>query len=410
MATHRFLHIGDTHLHADHRQGDRLAALDQIIAYGEQQSDLAAWLWPGDLFHARSTADDRNAIASRLRRMNALAPVVICYGNHDAPGDLDLFAHLAGRWPVIVQPQPHVLRLRIPTGAMASIFILPYPHRAGLVSAGTASADLVSAGQRALDAIFLDGAARLRVAESEGDLTLMIGHVNVGGSLSSVGQPQIGREIELEPALLARLGDIPKALSHIHKHQQIHDAVYAGSITRMDFGEQEDKGFVEWVYDTVIPPDRSSWCWRFVPLITPQQFHVEGTLDREYFEITRVNGAPADQRPEWNGADVRVKYTYKKAEISTLDTAKILVEFAGCRSLKLEGIPVLEAQVRAPEVVAAVTLADKTEAFCRRAGLAWTPSLADKVDQIQADDADRLIRAWTAEPPVTVAAPESAVA
>ena len=72
-------------------------------------------------------------------------------------------------------------------------------------------------------------------------MTLFIGHANVGGAVTSSGQPNIGREIELSPRHLDRLGPIYKGLNHVHKAQEIHGAHYPGSICRLDWGEIETK-------------------------------------------------------------------------------------------------------------------------------------------------------------------------
>ena len=99
MSLHEFVHLGDLHLRGDRRNLQRLAALDQAIAVGMAMAHLEAWLWPGDLNDRRMTIDDRNALAERLRTMADFAPVVICCGNHDLPGDLDVFARLRTRYP-----------------------------------------------------------------------------------------------------------------------------------------------------------------------------------------------------------------------------------------------------------------------------------------------------------------------
>jgi hypothetical protein len=398
--------IGDAHVHPGPRQADRLAALDAIIAHGLTLPNLGAWLWPGDLYHTTSTAADRNAIVARLLRMNAAAPVVITYGNHDTPGDLDLLAHLAGPWPVIVVATPQVLRLPLATGARASIFVLPYPHRAGLVSAGTAHADLGQDARTLLEPIFMAATDELRAAAKAGDLCAFIAHVNIGGSMSSVGQPQIQREIELDPALLDRLGNMPKIVNHVHKAQTIHGAHYAGSICPMDFGEMEAKGFLV-VECEPVPAEQvegitelpSAWSFDVVtvPLAIAPQYHIEGALTREGFTYQVVagpGGAVCDVPASWAGADLRVRYTYRAGELSALDEAHVHAEFAGCRSMKLEKVRVSEEALRAPEVIAAVTLPDKLERYCALTGIAWTPALAEKVDALQQLDLEGVVATW----------------
>jgi DNA repair exonuclease SbcCD nuclease subunit len=109
---------------------------------------------------------------------------------------------------------------------------------------GVAKDAVIDTAANALDIIFMDAAAQLvQAREMWGDLTLMIGHVNVAGAMTSVGQPNIGHEIEITAAHLDRLGNIPKLLNHIHKAQEIGGAHYAGSVCRMNWGEIEDKGY-----------------------------------------------------------------------------------------------------------------------------------------------------------------------
>ncbi len=417
MALHRFIHVGDLHLQSTNpRNGDRLASLDQIIAHGQQRAaagELAAWCVPGDLFHTRSTPEDRNALAFRIQHMAGFAPVVITAGNHDAPGDLQIFGRLLSRYQIVVVTSPMIVRVITGTDINASVLCLPYAHKAGLVGAGVQHGELPQQATAAFDSfltLLSDGLAA-RMATNE--VCMVNLHQNIAGAISSVGQPQIGSEIEYSTALLDTLpAGAPILANHIHKHQVMArsaglPAIFAGSTSRHDYGEQEAKGFVEWTFDDTIidvglverndftTPRGDAWSWQFIELTTPQQFHVEGTLDRQYFDITRVNGEPADVRPNWKGADVRVRYTFRKAEISTIDVAKIHAEFAEVRSLKLEGVPVAEADVRAPEVVAAVSLEDKVAALCARQQVGWTPSLAEKLGALQADDSVDIIAAWS---------------
>ncbi len=399
---HVFVHIGDTHVGPGERIADKLAALDQIIVWCEGAAAagrLAAILWPGDLYHQKSTIEDRNVLVPRLQELANLAPVVLVYGNHDAPGDLDILAELAARYPIYVSSRPDVLRVPTATGTVARVACLPYPHRGGLVGAGIAHDDLGQTARQLLEPQFALFADELRQAEKDGEIPLFIGHVNVGGSLSSTGQPQIGREIELDPGLLGRLdAAVYKGLNHIHRHQLLpsadDDTVYAGSICRQDFGENEAKGFVA----VTVGDDSATFgaSWEFIPLDVPAQYLVEGQLTRDGFVLT---DAPPCQvcdgfecvtcaergrfRSDWSGADVKVRYTYKRSERGILDQAHILAEFAGCRSLKLDPIAEVEREVRAPEVVEAVTVDGKAEAYCGRKNITWTPAIAAKLTALQ---------------------------
>ena len=136
LDTHTFVHLGDLHLRPDARNAQRLTTLDQVITEGLEIEGLAAWLFPGDLNHGRMSIDDRNALAERLQRMASAAPVVICPGNHDQPGELDVFGRLEARWPIAVVNRPDVISVRTATGIEAAIFVLPYPTKGALVAAG----------------------------------------------------------------------------------------------------------------------------------------------------------------------------------------------------------------------------------------------------------------------------------
>lgn len=420
----RIIHIGDIHLQSEHaRAEDRVRSVCSIIDAALAGGPPTAWIIPGDIFHTRSTAADRNTFATLVQRMAAEAPVCIVAGNHDAPGDLDIFGALMGRYRITVATRPEVVTLHGADKTVA-VLALPYAHKAGLVGAGVEHGQLPSVASNALESIILALGQELNAAIEGGALGVVALHQNIAGAISSVGQPQVGAEIEYPVALLDRLrGDVPILANHIHKHQVIErqglPAIFAGSTSRHDFGEQEAKGFVVWSYDWFV----HTWTWQFIEIDTPQQWQVTGRLSREAFVITEINGAPivTDEHDEglwpfgtaeearalWVGADIRVRYEYDKAQISTIDTAKILAEFAGCRSLKLEGVPVAEAQVRAPEVAAAVTLEDKLAAVCKRQNIPWSTGLAEKLSALQSADAATVIAAWAD----TVTTPaESAVA
>jgi len=393
---HVFVHIGDTHIVKGDRLADKLASLTQITVWAEgaaERGELAAILWPGDLFHAARSADDRifeeNTLIPVMMDLANLAPVVVVYGNHDAPGSLDIFRSLSTKHDIVIVDRPQTIRVECATGIEATIFCLPYPHKAGLVGAGVDHDALGQAARSALEPAFAVAAEELRQARDRGAIPLFIGHVNVGGSVSSTGQPQIGREIELDPGLLGRLdAAVYKGLNHIHKHQVVAgDTVYAGSICRQDFGENEAKGFV-------VVTDTADGCsWDFIQLDVPAQHLVEGHLSPAGFTIHSVDGSPIDDDfpKSWAGADVKVKYSYKRSERSALDVAHIFAEFAGCRSLKLDQTAELERDVRAPEVAAAVTVDAKGEAYCKRKNIPWTPTIAAKLIGLQQQPAEAIL-------------------
>lgn len=380
---HRFLHIGDLHLGPNDRNVDRIAALDQILREGLAQP-LSAWLWPGDLNHGRMTIADKNVLAERVQRMANHAPVLICYGNHDLPGDLDFLARLSASYPIIVVSRPEVFNVVTADGFEAAVFVLPYPTRAGLVAAGVSSDLLVDAAYGALDLIFIDASAKLKAARAAGMLTLMIGHVNVAASIVSSGQPNIGREIEIDQALLDRLGSIPKLLNHIHVGQEIAGAWYAGSSCRLDWGETHPKRYLE--LQVTANPFGHGWAWRVEehPLDVAPMWHVEGELTRDGFSWTVKDSAHAyPAPPSWDGSEVRVRFRFVAADKPLLNFELVKAPFVGAKRIELDPIAEHTRALRAPEVAAAQTLTEKVEAFVRGAGVTWTANLAEKLTLLQ---------------------------
>lgn len=394
----RFIHIGDIHLKSSHeRHVDRLRALDQIIDANTNRQELAAWLVPGDVFDTRSAAQDRNDAAERFQRMAAKAPVVVIPGNHDLPGDLDIFAKLKAEWPIYVVNRPQVITIPLATGHTAAIFCLPYPHRAGLVAAGVPSESLVDAARQALDVIFMNAAHELNEAKAHGRITLAIAHVNIGGAVMSSGQPSIGKEIELDPALISRLGDIYFGCNHVHRAQEIGGAIYAGSICRLDWGETEEKRYLTVSYeDRRTPGPVHDWGYTVEshPVDIPPRYDVRGDLTREGFDWglagSSTAGPLAVEFPEipasFEGAEVRVRYRYNAAEKSALDEALVRAPFEGAKRLELDPIAERSRAARAPEVAAAATLDAKVEAFVRRSGVPWTGALEAKLALLQQPD------------------------
>ena len=183
----RFVHLGDLHLQSAHqRNADRLAAFDMaIVSAVSDPVPLAAWLMPGDLFNVRSTPDDRNALAERLAAMANAAPVVLCYGNHDQPGDLGIFSRLHAEHVIHVASSPGIYDIGLSDGTYASFFVLPYPSKAGLVSAGLPHDQQRQAAFNAFDLIFMDAAGKLDMASKNGRIAMMVAPSSVASVLST---------------------------------------------------------------------------------------------------------------------------------------------------------------------------------------------------------------------------------
>lgn len=403
----RIVCIGDTHLGPGPRNVDKRAAIDQILR--EQiETRVFAWIWLGDVNHARMTIDDRNWLAERLQQMAERAPVVIVRGNHDQDRELDIFARLKAPFPIHVINEPTVLALgsQYMPGVFSreavsgvrtplAVAVLPYPFRGGLVSAGASTEQVLDDGRHALAVICAEMGQQLTDARVRGLPTLMVGHLNVGGSIASTGQPQIGREIELDPASLAAFGDCPKVLGHIHKAQAVGGAVYAGSVSPGDWGEVEIKRYlvVDYALDGQ-PPVLTS-----IPLASRPLFHVEGTLTREGFEGQVLNGPGGLPQPApttWAGCDVRVRYRFAASERDILDPEVVRAGFREAHTLQLDPVAVPDRALRAPAVARATTLAAKLEAWAEANGEGVDATVLDRLALLDGSDRDHVLAALRA--------------
>ncbi len=98
---------------------------------------------------------------------------------------------------------------------------------------------------------------------SEATPTILAAHATVQGAVyGSERSVMLGQEVILPPSLVKNPIFDYVALGHIHKHQVLNEqppVIYAGSIERVDFGEErEDKGFV------VAEVERGQADWQFV--------------------------------------------------------------------------------------------------------------------------------------------------
>ena len=395
----QFVHLGDLHLGTGQ---NNLDALDEAIREVEGMPNLAGWMWPGDIFHAKSTIESRNALIPRVVDMASVAPVVICYGNHDAPGDLDFLAALDAKHAIHVVSRPKVVHL---WGSNAHVFVLPYPTKGALLAMG---ADVKATAAQCLDAICLDGAQQL---EKLGGASMVIGHLNIAGSISSTGQPQIGKEIEMSRETLARFKDMPVVLNHIHKAQTIGagDAFYAGSLCRLNWGEVEEKRFLITGFDDGRATGGSSWSgyqgdgptaccgdhdWDILsrPLISsPPMYHVEHPRSGAWHVKRGPEGEYLEPPDSWAGNRVRVRYEFSPEDDKQAVEAYLRSEFRDALELKLEPVVQPAGVVRAPEVAEATSLNDKVAAWCKLQGVEFTMGVGEKLAAMTTTGRDELL-------------------
>ncbi len=119
----RLLHTSDWHLGIDlgthSRRADHEVAIDSVVAIAKDYQPDAI-VHTGDLFdHARPGADDQALAADALRRLAAIAPVVVIGGNHDNTVMLD------GAWDLLSGSERLQFRGRLRRPELGGVVAIP---------------------------------------------------------------------------------------------------------------------------------------------------------------------------------------------------------------------------------------------------------------------------------------------
>jgi DNA repair protein SbcD/Mre11 len=279
----KIAHLADTHIGMENygrinpetglnqRLHDFLRSLDQAID-GAIEARVDIVVFAGDIYKTRDpTPTHQREFAQRVHRLSAAGvQTVIVAGNHDIPLSLgratsvDIFralevpsvmvARTIGAHVIETQAGP-VQVLAFPWTVRSAVLAQPEFKNHTIAELNQAMIDMNRAKLR-MDAEALDPSLP----------TIVVGHAHLFGA-------RIGAERLLtmgnDPMYDVQTFDLPGvdfvALGHIHKHQVLNRApsvVYAGSIDRVDFGEQdEDKG---WVYIEIPEKGRAEWEFRTV--------------------------------------------------------------------------------------------------------------------------------------------------
>ncbi len=278
----RILHFADLHIGMENygrmdpesglnqRVVDFLQRLDMVVEYAiAREADLV--LFAGDAFRTRGpNPTHQRAFAQRIRRLSQAAiPTVLLVGNHDVPvmeqraSSVEIFDTL-GVPHVTVATRPELLRLETRRGPL-QVAAIPYPVRQRLLT----REQFRQMSQEALDRAVSEVVVRL-IQQFAAQLdpaipAVLAGHFSVENAhWGSERNIMVGRDVAIPISALTDAAWDYVALGHIHQHQNLNPdntppVVYAGSLERVDFGEEKQpKGFC-WV--EVL---RGATTWRYV--------------------------------------------------------------------------------------------------------------------------------------------------
>jgi exonuclease SbcD len=282
----RLLHFSDLHIGVENygrldattgvsgRVLDFLQRFDEVIEYGlERDVDLA--IFSGDAFKTRDPNPTyQRAFARRVKRLaDAGVPVVLLVGNHDLPAmvqkasSVDIFRTLAV--PNVVVGREETVHWVETKRGPVQVITVPYPVRSRLLNREEYRGLSIAELDQALRAVVTELIDALKTQIDPDIPTVLTGHFSVSGAVwGSERSVMLGRDVVVPKSALADPTFDYVAMGHIHKHQNLTQGeagvppvVYAGSLERIDFGEEnQPKGFC-WVELA-----RGETEWEFVPV------------------------------------------------------------------------------------------------------------------------------------------------
>ena len=278
----RILHFADLHIGMENygrmdpesglnrRVADFLERLDTVVEYAiEHEAD--AVLFAGDAFRTRSpNPTHQREFAHRIRRLSqAEIPTVLLVGNHDVPvmeqraSSIEIFATLNVPY-VTVAARPDLLRIETRHGLLQLVTI-PYPVRQRLLTREQFRKMRQEALDRAVSEAVVSLIEGFAAQLDPQTPAVLAGHFSVDTAhWGSERNIMIGRDVAIPVSALTDTTWDYVALGHIHQHQDLNagnmpPVVYAGSLERVDFGEEKQpKGFC-WV-----EVQRGLTTWRYV--------------------------------------------------------------------------------------------------------------------------------------------------
>jgi exonuclease SbcD len=282
MTRIRLLHFADLHIGMENygrldpatgvngRVLDFLQRFDEVIDYGlDHEVDLV--IFCGDAFKTRNpTPTYQRAFARRVKRLSdAGVPVVLLVGNHDLPtmvqraSSVDIFRTLDVS-NVVVGWEEQVHRVETRHGPV-QVATVPYPVRQRLLARDEYRGLSIKQLDEQVQSIVTANIEAMAKQVDPEVPAVLAAHLSVSGAtFGSERSVMIGRDaVVLKSALVDPAWDYV-ALGHVHKHQSLNDGgqppvVYAGSLERIDFGEEgQPKGFC-WVELA-----RGETTWEFV--------------------------------------------------------------------------------------------------------------------------------------------------
>lgn len=329
----------------------------------------------GDLTDGATRPDERNELAAFIMRLATHAPVVVVYGNHETPGDLDFLSHLRTPHPITVYASPTTVVV-----AGIALALLPWVHhvlpaedvrRYSRAAAEQAEARVINAHlQRLCDG--LDAVSWEAIDRGEAPPPrVFIGHAMVREAVIKPGQPtRNNRDFLLPLSSLSIVGADIYLLGHVHHAQTLATStgelvVYNGATRPTERGEDGPHGYTLVTFDPATPPQVER---AYTPIVKPIEISDRWDERRGTWGFaTSIDRIRALARTGEVVFSYRVPADQRGAAKAEGERWRVVVEEDG-GSLRL--LPQVDVEVRArqPEIARTKSLAEKLSIWMRMRG------------------------------------------
>ncbi|HEY5119720.1 MAG TPA: exonuclease SbcCD subunit D [Anaerolineales bacterium] len=335
----RLVHFADLHVGMENygrldpatgtssRTRDFLDRLDEVVDYAlDHKADLV--IFAGDAFKTRDPEPtQQREFARRIKKLADKIPTLLLVGNHDLPGtvskatSLDIY-HVLDIPNVIVGYKPDSQMVQTAHGPVYLAW-MPYPSRNRLLL----DEEYKGKSLPELEQILRDKVTQYirelsEQAAKQDAPRIFAGHFTVSGAaFGSERTVMLGSDVAVMKSAVAETAWDYVALGHIHKHQNLTagetglpPVVYAGSLERIDFGEEnEPKGFC------FAEISRGKTEWEFVP-DRARPFHtIRVDVKTEDQPTPAVLDAIALRKAEIRDAVVRIVISMTGEQSALLD-------------------------------------------------------------------------------------------
>lgn len=384
------LHTGDLHFCEDPK------LLQDIVKCCDFLLATAARIVPGlsviagDIFDEKTSLDSPAVMAAIdfVVALGGISPVLIVRGTPTHDNDsLHVFRKIQSKFPIYVSENIEQVMLTTEEGfknykggevldaSKAFISCLPAVSKAYLYA--QKDMDMQDANLQAanlLSDVFKGWSFSNMEAKAHGIPAILVGHGSLTGATTSTGQQMVGRDLEFSSGELAVAAADVCCLGHIHKAQYTNNIFYSGSLSRLNFGEVEDKGF--WIHHVGTGTSMTSEFVK-VPARRLITVDIKGVGDlKDFASNEKIVGADIKVRCEVLESDMH--------KFNDVEIEKILFD-AGASSAVVHKKVIPVNRTRAAGIGELKNLEEKIRKWAQTTGVELSEGVIDKVAVLEKD-------------------------